>query len=81
MRRPFVRRHSLIPCFSQRLDVPCERFANRFKAVQLLLLLIDRLVQFFDLVFVKADLCFDVFQALFIHGLSLCSAMDRGCAF
>ena len=60
MRRPFVRGLALVTLFCQRLDVPCERFTNRFKAGQLSLLLIDRFVQFLDQVFLEGDFCFNV---------------------
>ena len=71
MRRPFVRRHSLIPCFSLRLDLSCERFTKRFKVIQLLLLLIDRFVQFLDQVFLEGDFCFDVYDTFFNHEVAL----------
>ncbi len=62
MRWPFVRRRlAIIPCFSHRPDLSCERFADRFKPLYLLLLLVDRFVQFLDLVFLEGDLCFDVY--------------------
>jgi hypothetical protein len=61
MRRPFVCSPAHIPGgFFQRFHVSYQRFANRFKARQLLLLLIDRLVEFLDQVFLEGNFCFDV---------------------
>jgi hypothetical protein len=71
MRRLFVCSPAHIPGFFQGFHVSYQRFANRFKARQFLLLLIDRLVQFFDQVFLESDFCFDVFYTFFVHEVIL----------
>ena len=60
---------ALISSFCLRRDLSGERFANGFQQFQLLLLLVDGLVEFFELVFLEGELGFDFFEALFSHGL------------
>lgn len=60
MRRPFVRWHAVLPCIAQRPHLFGERFADRFQPFYPLLLLIDRLVEFLDQVFLEGKFGFDV---------------------
>ncbi len=61
VRRHFVHLLTLISRFSQRLDVPCEWFTNRFQLVQLLLLLKDNFIQFLYQVILEGNFCFYVY--------------------
>lgn len=68
MRRPLIRRRFFIPRLIQRPHLPGERFADGFQPFDPLLLLVDRLVQLLDLVFLESEFGFDVDEALFAHG-------------
>ncbi len=67
MRRPLVRSCAIMPGFIQRAYLSSQRFADSIQALDLLLLLVDRFVQSFDLVFLEAQLGFEVVQAFFTH--------------